>query len=324
MFLGYTSNLVSSGLRSTLRYLVEHRHVTCIVSTAGGIEEDIIKCLAPTYRSTFHTNDAALRASHINRIGNLRVPNNNYLAFEDWLNPILGKMLDEQESSKEAWLTHRDKLRFTALSTKQPLPIIEDDSLRWTPSTFISRLGAEIADPTSICYWAHKNSIPIFCPALTDGSIGDMLAQFTIRSRNRAKGAVLDIDVTRDIDKLNMISRNAEMYKRKMGAVILGGGMVKHHIMNCCLQGGGADAAVYINTAQEFDGSDAGARPSEAVSWGKLKEGAESVKVFGEATVVFPLIVAASWARIGREGGETSGGGDVQEQGGEEGNEMND
>jgi deoxyhypusine synthase len=36
---------------------------------------------------------------------------------------------------------------------------------------------------------------------------------------------------------------------------------------------------VYINTAQEFDGSDAGARPDEAVSWGKIKVGADAVKV---------------------------------------------
>ena len=30
IFLGYTSNLVSSGLRETLRYLVEHKHVSAI------------------------------------------------------------------------------------------------------------------------------------------------------------------------------------------------------------------------------------------------------------------------------------------------------
>ncbi|KAL9124696.1 MAG: hypothetical protein Q9217_005998 [Psora testacea] len=300
IFLGYTSNLVSSGLRSTLRYLVEHKRVTCIVATAGGVEEDIIKCLAPTYCSSFSANDAQLRADHINRIGNLRVPNNNYLSFEDWLSPLLDKMLDEQEASKEAWLGRRDQARDAAKTTGKKLPIIEDDTLRWTPSTFIARLGAEINDPSSICYWAQRNSIPVFCPGLTDGSMGDMIAQFTVRSRNRLKGAILDIDMTRDIDKFNMISRKAEMYHRKMGAIILGGGLVKHHIMNCCLQGGGADAAVYINTAQEYDGSDAGARPSEAVSWGKLKDGAPSVKVFAEATVVFPLIVAATWAKVGR------------------------
>jgi hypothetical protein len=33
------------------------------------------------------------------------------------------------------------------------------------------------------------------------------------------------------------------------------------------------------NTCQEFDGSDSGARPDEAVSWGKIRAGAESVKV---------------------------------------------
>jgi hypothetical protein len=36
---------------------------------------------------------------------------------------------------------------------------------------------------------------------------------------------------------------------------------------------------VYVNTGQEFDGSDAGARPDEAVSWGKIKPDAENVKV---------------------------------------------
>lgn len=44
-------------------------------------------------------------------------------------------------------------------------------------------------------------------------------------------------------------------------------------------QRNGADYAVYINTAQEFDGSDSGARPDEAVSWGKIRMDAQPVKV---------------------------------------------
>ena len=59
----------------------------------------------------------------------------------------------------------------------------------------------------------------------------------------------------------------------------------------------GADYAVYINTAQEFDGSDAGALPDEAVSWGKILPEAESVKVFGDATILFPILVAESFAK---------------------------
>lgn len=61
IFLGYTSNMVSSGLRETIRYLVQHKLVDCIVATAGGIEEDFIKCLAPTYVGSFELDGRELR-----------------------------------------------------------------------------------------------------------------------------------------------------------------------------------------------------------------------------------------------------------------------
>ncbi|KAL8834856.1 MAG: hypothetical protein Q9170_003556 [Blastenia crenularia] len=266
IFLGYTSNLVSSGLRETLRYLIEHNHVSAIVTTAGGIEEDLIKCLAPTYLDSFASVGAELRGKGMNRIGNLVVPNSNYCAFEDWVVPILDQMLAEQEATRNA-----------------------EDPLVWTPSTVINRLGKEIDSKSSICYWAYKNKIPIFCPALTDGSLGDMLYFHTFKSSPR----VLDISITRDIRKLNDIAMNA----KRAGMIILGGGLVKHHIANACLMRNGAESAVYINTAQEFDGSDAGARPDEAVSWGKIKVDADSIKVYAEATVVFPIVVAATFAK---------------------------
>jgi deoxyhypusine synthase len=53
----------------------------------------------------------------------------------------------------------------------------------------------------------------------------------------------------------------------------------------------GADYSVFINTGQEFDGSDSGAAPDEAISWGKIKLTAKPVKVSTDATLVFPLIV---------------------------------
>ena len=85
----------------------------------------------------------------------------------------------------------------------------------------------------------------------------------------------MDISITRDIRRINDIAMNA----KRAGMIVLGGGLVKHHIANACLMRNGAESAVYINTAQEFDGSDAGARPDEAVSWGKIKVGGDSVKV---------------------------------------------
>jgi deoxyhypusine synthase len=248
IFLGYTSNLISSGLRGTLRYLVQHKHVSAVVTTAGGIEEDFIKCLGDTYMSSFHAPGAELRSHGLNRIGNLMVPNKNYCAFEDWIIPIFDKMLEEQEASKGT-----------------------DHEINWTPSKVIHRLGKEINDERSVYYWAYKNDIPVFCPALTDGSIGDMLYFHTYKASPRQ----LKIDLVEDIRKINTMSVRA----KRAGMIILGGGVIKHHIANACLMRNGADYAVYINTAQEFDGSDAGARPDEAVSWGKIKPGAEHVKV---------------------------------------------
>lgn len=57
----------------------------------------------------------------------------------------------------------------------------------------------------------------------------------------------------------------------------------------------GADFAVMLNTAQEFDGSDSGARPDEAISWGKIKPDAQPVKVCGDATILFPLLVSQTF-----------------------------
>ena len=225
------------------------------MATAGGVEEDLIKCLAPTYLGTFTAPGAGLRAKGLNRIGNLLVPNSNYCSFEDWLLPILDKMLEEQEAAKRK-----------AMETGN-----EEHELHWTPSRVIERLGREINHEDSVLYWAARNNIPIFCPALTDGSLGDMLYFHTYKSSPQR----LRIDIIDDVRRINTMSVRA----KRAGMIILGGGVIKHHIANACLMRNGAEHAVYVNTGQEFDGSDAGARPDEAVSWGKIKSDASSVKV---------------------------------------------
>ncbi|XP_070531849.1 deoxyhypusine synthase-like isoform X2 [Ptychodera flava] len=263
IFLGFTSNLISAGVRETLKYLVQHNMVDCIVTTAGGVEEDLIKCLAPTYLGDFSLSGRKLRDQGINRIGNLLVPNDNYCKFEDWIFPILDQMVLEQKTQGE----------------------------HWTPSKMIARLGKEIDNPDSVYYWAYKNNIPVFSPALTDGSIGDMIYFHSYKN----PGLVLDI--VEDIRRMN----SQAVYAAHTGMIILGGGLMKHHICNANLMRNGADYAVYINTANEFDGSDSGARPDEAISWGKIKKTASPVKVYADATLVFPLIVAETFARNFRQ-----------------------
>nr|XP_023898911.1 deoxyhypusine synthase isoform X1 [Quercus suber]POE52659.1 deoxyhypusine synthase [Quercus suber] len=265
VFLGFTSNLTSSGVRDVVRYLVEHHMVDVVVTTAGGIEEDLIKCLAPTYKGDFALPGAYLRSKGLNRIGNLLVPNDNYCKFEDWIIPIFDQMLKEQI----------------------------EENVSWTPSRLIARLGKEINNKSSYLYWAYKNNIPVYCPSLTDGSLGDMLYFHSFRSPG------LIVDIVQDIRAINGEAVHAN--PRKTGMIILGGGLPKHHICNANMMRNGADYAVFINTAQEFDGSDSGARPDEAVSWGKIRGSAKTVKVHCDATIAFPLLVAETFASKEKE-----------------------
>lgn len=287
---------------------MQHRMVDVLVTTAGGVEEDLIKVSCggifcfdsraatltasplgtpvpgsnicgrlPPWRSvipriervrTAPVTDcilyagAGLRARGLNRAGNLLIPNSNYCAFEDWVMPILDAMHAEQPSREAPW----------------------------TPSAVIWRLGQEIKNEDSICYWAARNNIPIYCPALTDGSLGDMLYFHSYRNPG------LVIDLVGDIRAINDEALKVRQ-PEKTGIIILGGGVAKHHVANANLMRNGADFAVYVNTAAEFDGSDSGARPDEAVSWGKIRADAKPVKVYADATLVFPLLVAQTFAK---------------------------
>ncbi|XP_059205047.1 deoxyhypusine synthase-like isoform X2 [Centropristis striata] len=258
IFLSYTSNLISSGVRETIRYLAEHRMVDVLSTTAGGIEEDLMKCLAPAYIGDFCMSGKDLWDKGHNRNGNTLVPEENYEKFDAWLRPILKQMLLEQETQ----------------------------GVRWTPSKMIRRLGKEINHPESVLYWAYKNNIPVFSPALTDGAIGDLFYLFS------ADNPGLILDIVEDVSKVN----NLAVAANSVGMIVLGGGVAKHHICNAISWRSGADFAVYVNTAQEFDGCDSGARPDEAVSWGKIRSDARPVKVFADASIVFPLLVAETFA----------------------------
>lgn len=259
IFLGYTSNMVSSGLRDVFRYLVEHKKVNVVVTTTGGIEEDIIKCLGDFTIGDFRLPGKELRARGINRIGNILAPNNRYVAFEAFIQPILEELYQEQKR--------------TGRTTRA--------------SDIIRRMGEKINNKESIYYWAAKNKVQVYCPVITDGAIGDNIYFFKFKRPD------FMLDVTEDVVEFN----NTTIGLQKSGVVLLGSGTVKHSILNANMLRNGADYAVYINNAQEFDGSDAGAMPDEAISWGKIVENAKSIKVFGDATILFPLVVAETFAR---------------------------
>ncbi len=263
IFLGFTSTMISSGVREAIAFLARTKAVHLMVTAAGGIEEDAIKCLGSFVLGSFEAPGERLFENGVNRTGNIFVPNDRFAYFDQFMQGFLQGLYERY--------TRQGKTVNTAVFTKE-LGLV---------------LGALETKEESYLYWAALNDISVICPAIMDGSIGDLVHFF----RQRHPDFV--IDTASDMDLI--VKRVLEA--KKAGAILLGGGASKHYILNANIFREGLDYAVYINTAQEFDGSDSGARIEEAITWGKVKPRTPAVKVHCDATIAFPVLMAATFAR---------------------------
>ncbi|MFH1649888.1 MAG: deoxyhypusine synthase [Candidatus Woesearchaeota archaeon] len=259
IFLSATSNMGSSGVRDIIRWLVQEKKIHCLVMSAGAVEEDVIKTLQPFVIGSYDAPGSVLLEKGVGRIGNIFAPFDRYLHFEDYMRPFFEEVYVKQK--------------------EQGRP--------FTPSEFIKMLGEKVESEESILHWAAKNDIPVFCPALVDGSIGDLW----YFHRQQKKDFMLDL--IGDHEKIIKLVLTQE----KTGVILLGGGVSKHYVLNANIFKDGLDYAVYLTTAQEFDGSDSGGNQQEAMSWAKVNTQAKNVKVVSDATLTFPLLVAGSFAK---------------------------
>jgi deoxyhypusine synthase len=140
----------------------------------------------------------------------------------------------------------------------------------------------ELGDEHSILHWARKMNVPIFVPGPMDGAVGSQIWLFANRRSD------FRVDVIGDEKRLADIAFDS----KKSGALVIGGGISKHHLIWWNMFKGGLDYACYVTTAAEWDGSLSGAQVREAVSWGKVKSRARKVTLYAEATTVLPLIVS--------------------------------
>jgi deoxyhypusine synthase len=254
VFLTFTSNMVSSGLRELFAQLCKEKFVAVVITSIGSVEEDLIKTKKPFLCGNFDLDDKQLHKKGINRIGNILVPNDRYVWLEKFLQPFFKEELEKQN-------------KFGRLLA---------------PHELIRDLGLLIRDENSFVFQCAKNGIPVFCPAPTDGAFG--LQLFLFKQDHPEFG----IDVSGDLKPLS----EKVLLSKKTGGIILGGGFAKHHAIGANILGGGFDFAVYVSTASEYDGSLSGAKTREAVSWGKIKEKGKTAYVEGDASIVFPLIIA--------------------------------
>lgn len=263
VILSFPAAICATGTRGVIRDLVKHKHVDAIITTCGTLDHDMARLWEPYLSGSFDMDDRELHREGVNRLGSVLVPNSSYgEILEHKLRPLL-----------EAWYQTGKK--------------------DWSTRELCEKLGewasVEPNREESILYWAWKNKIPVFVPGPTDGSVGAQVWMTYQQHRD------IRFDLLRDEQDLSDFVFGA----KRLGALMIGGGISKHHVIWWSQFRDGLDTVVYITTAQESDGSLSGARVREAVSWGKVKEDAAWETVEGDATVLLPLLAADLFERLG-------------------------
>lgn len=198
IFLTFTSNMVTSGLRGFFAQCVELGMADLIVTTVGGIEEDIMKASGDKFKITsFDADDIALNKAGQNRVGNLAIHNDAYVNFESKFNSILQTLYEKKKT--------------------------------WTPSEMLREIGLALDDENSILYQAAKKDVPIYCPAITDGAFGFHLHLF------QEKNPEFRIDVVKDFG--NIITRYGKDDKKGLIS-LGGSVSKHHAILSGLLSGG--------------------------------------------------------------------------------------
>lgn len=173
-------------------------------------------------------------------------------------------------------------LKVEEATTKILKEIFSQDRKEFSPSDLAREFGKRITDEGSILRQAYLNNVPIYCPGIFDGAFGTQITLFA-----------QDHDIKINLIKDELALSNLSFDEKVTGALMIGGGISKHHVIWWNQFKGGLDYAVYITTASQYDGSLSGARLTEAVSWGKIKEQAKYTTIDGDATIILPFMMAA-------------------------------
>lgn len=251
-FLSFPAAPVATGARGILVDLVKEGLADVIITASGTLDHDIARTLGDYYHGDFNMDDTELLKAGYHRLGNVLVPLKNY-------GPLIEKRM-------QALLS-----RIYASGTKS---ITSEELCR--------EIGKDLDSERSLLYWAQKKGVPVFVPGIMDGSVGSQLWLFAEKHRD------FKVDVIGDERRLAEIV----FASKKSGALVIGGGISKHHAIWWNQFRGGLDYACYITTAVEYDGSLSGAQVREAISWGKVKAKAKKVNLYADATVVLPLLVS--------------------------------
>ena len=163
VFLTFTSNMATSGLRGFFAQLIKLGLIDIVVTTSGSIEEDLMKVLGESFEvAKFNSDDNYLHEKGENRIGNLIIRNESYMKFEDKMSEYLEKIYSKQK--------------------------------RISVSDLLKEIGLMLDDENSILYQAAKNNTTIFCPGIADSAFGFHLFMFQQKHNDFIVDTILDMN----------------------------------------------------------------------------------------------------------------------------------
>ena len=261
-------SLFSAGLKKIVCNMVENSMVDAIVCTGAIIvDQDFFEALGFFhYRGTPLVDDSLLQEHAIDRI---------YDTFID-----------------------EDQLRVCDTTVKEIADSL--DARPYSSREFIVEMGryldkqSNASAKNSVVYAAYKKGVPVFVPAFSDSSAGFGLVQ---HQWERAEKPGVSIDSVKDFLELTKLKVDS----KETGLLMIGGGVPKNFAQDVTVAAEilGKNVpmhkyAVQITVADERDGALSGSTLREAHSWGKVDVGSEQM-VFGEATVLFPLLVSYAY-----------------------------
>lgn len=160
---------------------------------------------------------------------------------------------------------------------------ISQEKNHLTIQEFIKKIGLILSDDESIIRTAALMDVPVYAPGIVDSMLGLQLWMYTQENS-------LQLDAVGDMHLLS----DQVFESKKIATIILGGGLPKHYALASNLIKGGVDAAIQITMDRSETGSLGGAPLEEAKSWAKARAGSNLVTVIGDATIIFPLMVAGA------------------------------
>jgi len=268
IFFGLAGAMVPGGMRKIVVDMIGKKLIDVLVTTGANLYHDVCEAHGVRhYVGSTQVDDVKLKSLKINRIYDTFADDIEFLRVDEAICALTSEFEPKEYSCRE----------------------------------YLLELGLRTNDDQSILHAAAKYGVPIFCPALSDSSIGIALTKYYLEAKENGM-KTLTINQIRDNYEIAQI----KMKSKRTGMIFVGGGVPKNYVQQLEVllevldsRRGGHDYAIQITTDKPFWGGLSGATFEEAQSWGKISKSASKASVIIDATIGLPLLVGAVLQKCG-------------------------